>query len=76
MTVIMLYKHTNSVLEAEHTEVQNIEEWVEPGDGECVPPAGDQVLVNAIDDPEEAHQQIPSADWAKHVLHILNNTVL
>ena len=57
------------VFEAGDTEVKDVDEQVEPGDGEGVPPETQQVRVNALQHPQEADEQVARGDRTQQVLH-------
>ena len=68
--------HTHSVLKAGYTQVQDIEQRVEPRDGEGEPPARHELLVYVFDDPEKANEKVPCTDRAQQVLYTISMVLL
>src|SRR4029434_1090833 len=51
---------TRTVLEAGHTDGEQLHQPVELGEGHVGRPALDQGLVGVLHDPQETHQQVPA----------------
>ena len=67
---------THSVFKAGDTQVEHIEQRVEPRDGEGEPPVGHEILIDVFDNPKEADEKIPRTDRAQEVLHTISMMVL